>query len=79
MTRYFFHSIDGKIVCDDEGIDCSGPDQAIERATREARILATEGILERGTLSLGEQIRVTDSAGETIAIISVRDAVTIED
>lgn len=78
MPHFFFELCDGFRVADDSGQDFDTLDDARDEAVKSARSMMRDEIL-RGTLSLGDSIRILDADGQPLEVVRFRDALTILD
>ena len=76
MPRYFFHIYDHDITLDEDGRDLPDLAAARELALDSARDLVCESI-HRGYLNLDHRIEVQDQQGETVIVLTFREAFTI--
>jgi hypothetical protein len=76
MPRFYFHVFNDVVAMDEEGIELPDLAAAREQAMDGARELVCEAI-NKGHLNLDHRIEVTDEAGETLTIVSYRDAFTM--
>ena len=76
MPRYFFHIYDHDITMDEDGRDLPDLAAARELALDSARDLVCESI-HRGHLNLDHRIEVQDQQGETVIVLTFREAFTI--
>ena len=76
MPRYFFHIYDHDITLDEDGRDLPDLAAARELALDSARDLVCESI-HRGHLNLDHRIEVQDQQGETVIVLTFREAFTI--
>lgn len=78
MPRYFFHLHNDLEVLDSEGKVLASREAARLQAEREARVMASESVLTRGSLVLSHSIEVTDEAGEPVTVVRFGDVITVE-
>ena len=73
MPHFFFHirQQDG-VLSNERGSELPDLDAARREATISFRHLLAEGLRSSGTSSV-EQIEVADSAGQTVAVVGLRD------
>lgn len=77
MTQYYFHVFDDEVTEDEEGAELADFAAAHRRAVFEARVLAADMIRREGRLVLHHRIEI-EQGGETVAVVSFADAVTLE-
>jgi hypothetical protein len=77
MPRYFFHIFNHEIVMDEEGIDLPDLEAAREVALDSARDLVCESV-HQGHLNLDHRLEVNDENGETLIVLTFREAFTIQ-
>ncbi|MEA3003250.1 MAG: hypothetical protein QOH81_2038 [Sphingomonadales bacterium] len=76
MPRFYFHVFNDVVAMDEEGIELPDLATAREQAMDAAREMVCEAI-NKGHLNLDYRIEVTDEGGETLTIVSYRDAFTM--
>lgn len=77
MPRYFFNIYNDEITIDEEGRELPDIATAHELALDSARDLVCESI-HHGHLNLDDRIEVIDEKGETVLILTFREAFTIK-
>ncbi|MDB5720278.1 MAG: hypothetical protein JWP15_896 [Alphaproteobacteria bacterium] len=77
MPQYFFHIFNDDIVMDEEGQELADLEAAREVALDSARDLVCESV-QHGHLNLDHRIEVEDDKGETLLVLTFRDAFTIQ-
>ena len=76
MSRFFFHVYNHETTIDEEGQELADLDAAREIALDSARDLVCDSV-HLGHLNLDHRIEVTDEAGETVLVLTFREAFTI--
>ena len=76
MPHYFFHIYNHDITMDEEGRDLPDLAAARELALDSARDLVCESV-HHGHLNLDHRIEVQDEKGETVIVLTFREAFTI--
>jgi hypothetical protein len=78
MPRYFFHIYNHDITMDEEGQELPDIEAAREIALGSARDLVCDSV-HLGHLNLDHRIEVADQQGETLIVLTFREAFTISD
>jgi hypothetical protein len=76
MPRYFFHIYNHDITMDEEGRELPDIEAARELALDSARDLVCDSV-HLGHLNLDHRIEVADEGGETLIVLTFREAFTI--
>ena len=75
---YFYRYASGGNEAEDpEGLELPDIDRARAHAVREIRMLLSEEIAGKGTLTLSHRIDIEDSAGAVLSTVWFRDAVAV--
>jgi len=77
VPRYFFHLYNDEVVCDEEGQDLAGLDEARHVAEVNAREMAAAGVMN-GQLNLKHRIDAVDEAGKIVCTVRFADIVKVE-
>jgi hypothetical protein len=76
MPRYYFNIYNHEVTLDDEGRELPDLGAARELALESARELVCESV-HQGHLNLDHRIEVTDESGESVIVLTFREAFTI--
>jgi hypothetical protein len=76
MPRYFFHIYNHDVTMDEEGQELPDIEAARELALDSARDLVCDSV-HLGHLNLDHRIEVEDEQGETLIVLTFREAFTI--
>lgn len=75
VPRFYFHLYDDGVLIDEEGQELPDLEAAYQRAVENAREMACANI-KAGFLNLDYSIEIEDGQGETVLVVTFREAFT---
>lgn len=76
MARYYFHLCEGgKRIEDTEGMDLPCLEAARDFAVKNARMIISHEVNDRGAIALDDAIEIADQTGRTARTVTFREAV----